>query len=251
MASFTRGTWHSEFSDGDLEAVRIAISAAILAGHERTARAQTEYEDPDGDQDVYGVGVARAVQKELAERLALLDSYREEFTPRSRRKMIYIGDALLFPHRVGKSMPRDIHRFRLNYLSERRRDLLTIASNVKYGANDALFEFSSDAGPLFASIEELLESVEAASPKVTLFVPYYSSTPAGIGSAYWGPARLIGNYFEVAAPEKVTLDRLPMSSTEPATPVAPAVLGFAAEQRQPTRVRLRLPKGVDGETGGS
>ncbi len=92
--------------------MRTAIKASIRVGHERSSRAQTEYADPDNDQDVYGAGMARAVQKEMSSRLASLDSYREEFTPGSRRKLMFVGGALIFPHRVGKWMPRNHQRIR-------------------------------------------------------------------------------------------------------------------------------------------
>lgn len=233
------GTWHAGFSEGDLAAVRNAIPESIRAGHARAARAQTEYADPDGDQDVYGAGMSRAVQKELAGRLVSLDSYREQFVPGSRRKLTYVGDALLFPHRVGKSMPRNHLRIRLNYLPENRRDLLLETGNVKY-IEQALFDLPPETTGENATFAEVLESLESASQRVTLFVPYYSSTAAGIGAIYWGPARLNGKYLEFTAPERVTLERVPASASAPTTPVAQLVVpGFAAKERMRTPVRLR------------
>lgn len=243
----TPGTWDSEFSPRDLTAIRAAIPDAIRAGHERSSRAQTEYDDPDGDQDVYGAGMSRAVQKELASLLEGLESYRVEYTSGSRRKMLYVGNALLFPHRVGKRMPRNHCRIRLSYLPEQRRDLLTRASNTKY-LEPGLFEMAVENTNEIPSLAEVLETVAASSRAVTLFVPYYSSTADGIGSIYWGPARLNGKYLEFTTPERLTLERGPVRTKSAATPVVPVVPGFASKQREPTPVRMRQRK-VDGKDG--
>lgn len=248
MVKTTR-TWHSEFSDGDLAAVRAAIQDSIRVGHERSSRAQTEYADPDNDQDVYGAGMARAVQKEMSSRLASLDSYREEFTPGSRRKLLFVDEALIFPHRVGQSMPRNHLRIRLNYLPDNRRALLTKTSNVKY-LPDGLFEVPTPATDEPASLADVLAAVEASSPPVTLFVPYYASTAAGVGSVYWGPARLSGNHLEFASPERITLERVPPTAISAPARITPTVPGFASAERRRAPVRLRKERGTDagGET---
>lgn len=240
----TANTWHSEFADDELAMVRTAIQDSIRAGHERSSRAQTEYADPDNDQDVYGAGMARAVQKEMSSRLASLDSYREELTPGSRRKLVFVGEALIFPHRVGKWMPRNHLRIRLNYLPDNRRALLTKTSNTKY-MPAGLFEVPPPTIDEPASLADVLAAVKASFPSSTLFVPYYASTAAGIGSVYWGPARLNGNYLEFTSPERVTLGRVPSSATSASTPITPAVPGFASGERKPTPVRLRNQRETD------
>lgn len=240
----TADTWQSEFSEGDLAAVRAAIRESIRVGHERSSRAQTEYADPDNDQDVYGAGMARAVQKEMSARLLNLVSYREESTPRSRRKMIYVGNTLIFPHRVGKGMPRNHLRVRLNYLPDHRRDLLAKTSAVKYLPR-GLFDMPNAPTDEPASFAEVMAAVEAAAPQVTLIVPYYSSTATGVGSVYWGPARLNGKYLEFTAPERITLERVPSNAATTAPPIAPAVPGFVSQERKRTPVRLRLQPGDD------
>lgn len=244
MMGTTANTWHSEFTQDELEAVRTAIRASIRVGHERSSRAQTAYADPDNDQDVYGAGMARAVQKEMSSRLASLDSYREEFTPGSRRKLMFVGGALIFPHRVGKWMPRNHQRIRLNYLPDSRRALLTKTSNTRY-LPDGLFEFSTPAVDEPASLADVLAAVEASLPPVTLFVPYYASTAAAVGSVYWGPARLSGNHLELTSPERIMLERVPSTATSASTPITPAVAGFARAERKPTSVRLRRQHGAD------
>lgn len=240
----TTETWHSEFADGDLAVVRTAIQDSIRFGHERSSRAQTEYADPDNDQDVYGAGMARAVQKEMASRLASLDSFREEFTPGSRRKLLFVGGALIFPHRVGKWMPRNHLRIRLNYLPDNRRALLTKTSNTNY-LPAGLFTLPTPAIDEPASLADVLAAVEASAPPVTLFVPYYASTAAGVGSVYWGPARLSGNHLEFASPERVTLERVPSTAPSASTQITPAVPGFASAERKPTPVRLRKQRVTD------
>ncbi len=246
MMRETADGWHSEFASSDLAAVRLAIEESILAGHERSARAQAEYADPDNDQDVYGAGMARAVQKEMASRLSALASYREEVTPGSRRRMLFVGDALIFPHRVGKWMPRNHLRIRLNYLPDTRRELLTKASNAKY-LPTGLFEATALIKAEAASLVEVLAAMEDTFPEVTLFVPYYASTAAGIGSVFWGPARLSGNHLEFTSPERVSLERAPSTAAPLATPIAPAVAGFVSAERKTTPVRLRNRPASDSE----
>lgn len=235
----TSADWRTEFAEGDLAAIRVAIAESIRAGQERSARAQTEYADPDGDQDVYGAGMARAVQKELASRLSRLESYREGFVPGSRRRLQFVGSALVFVLRVGKRMPANHTRVRVNYLPEHRRELLATTSNTKY-LEPGLFEFPHLEPSEGASLAEILELVESAVPRVTLFVPYYSSTPDGVGPVYWGPARLHDNHLIFTSPEPLTLARIP-SAAEPAAKasIVPAQPGFAGPERKRTSVRLR------------
>lgn len=240
----TANTWLSEFTGHELAMVRSAIEDSIRAGHERSSRAHTEYADPDNDQDVYGAGMARAVQKEMSSRLAALGSYREQFTPGSRRKLMFVGGALIFPHRVGKWMPRNHLRVRLNYLPDNRRALLTKTSNTKY-LPEGLFELPTPTGDEPTLLADVLAAVAASSAPITLFVPYYASASAGIGSVYWGPARLSGNHLEFTSPERITLERVPSTPTSASTPITPAVVGFAGAERKPTNVRLRKKGGTD------
>jgi hypothetical protein len=238
--------WHSEFADGDLGVLRSAIPQAVQASQVRASRAQAEYADPDGDQDVYGAGMARGVQKELASRLTSLDSYREELVAGSRRKLTFVGEALVFPHRVGKQMPRNHLRVRLNYLPESRRDLLTRTSNHKY-AEPALFDIEAEQDSETATLADAVAALTEANRTETLFVPYYSSTAAGVGSIYWAPARLNGRYLEFTSPERLVFERVPAVVDIPATGTQPTRPGFASTERPATNVRLRRrpPSGTE------
>lgn len=47
-----RQDWRGEFTREELCAIRREVPHAIQRSQERSARAHTEYDDPDGDQDV-------------------------------------------------------------------------------------------------------------------------------------------------------------------------------------------------------
>ena len=230
--------WHDEFQPAELAALRERIPVAIQRSQDRSARAHEAYDDPDGDQDVYGAAMARGVQKELRSLLSDLPSYRESRAPSTRRMLTFVGNALIFPHRVGKQMPRNFRRVRLSYLPDSRRELLSKTSNVKY-SDPGLF----DIGDVLetdqpASLEDALSHVELAVPRTTLFVPYYSSTPQGVGTIYFAPARLNGRYLEFADPERLAYEHSPSSVDVPRTMLKP-VAGFNSGDRPRTSVKLR------------
>lgn len=232
------GDWRSEFTADELDAIRNRVPQAIQRSQERSARAHTEYADPDGDQDVYGAGMARGVQKEVRALLAPLPSYREVPVSGTRRMLTFLGDALIFPHRVGKYMPRNHHRVRLNYLSEARRELLEATSNVKYAA-PGLFELEhAPGGDELARLDDAMALITEGSARTTLFVPYYSSTPQGVGTMYFAPARLNDRYLEFTDPERLTYQQVPAAVEQVRTVLKP-VAGFAEGERPRTSVKLR------------
>lgn len=232
-----RQDWRGEFTAEELSAIRRRVPHAIQRSQERSARAHTEYDDPDGDQDVYGAGMSRGVQKELRSLLANLSSYREMQVPRSRRTLTFLGDALIFPLRVGKQMPRNHRRIRLNYLPESRRELLEQTSNTKY-VDAGLFELDETPGTEQpARLDDALTLLSEGDTRATLFVPYYSSSPQGVGTIYFAPARLNGRYLEFTDPERLTY-QVPVAGQEPAAVLAP-VGGFADGDRPRTTVKLR------------
>lgn len=232
-----RKDWRDEFTQEELSAIRREVPHAINSSQERSARAHTEYGDPDGEQDVYGAGMSRGVQKELRTLLASFPSYHEVQVPRSRRTLTFLGDALIFPLRVGKHMPRDHCRIRLNYLSETRRELLEQTSNTKY-VDAGLFELDEARGveeP--ARLGDALTALSEGDKRATLFVPYYSSSPQGVGTIYFAPARLSGHYLALTDPERLTY-QVPVVGKVPPAVLAP-VGSFAEGDRPRTSVKLR------------
>lgn len=230
--------WRSEFQSTELAALWERIPAAIQRSQERSARAQAAYDDPDGDQDVYGAGMARGVQKELRALLSDLPTYRETKVASTRRVLTFVGNTLIFAQRVGKQMPRNFRRVRLSYLPDSRRELLSKTSNLKY-SDPGLFDINELLdGDQSASLEDALSHAEMAVPRTTLFVPYYSSTPQGVGTIYFAPARLNGRYLEFTDPERLTYERTPSSVEAPRNALRP-VTGFNSGDRPRTSVKLR------------
>ncbi|MGB3376268.1 MAG: hypothetical protein WBA87_14140 [Microbacterium sp.] len=230
--------WRNEFQSAELTALRERIPAAIQLSQDRSARAHAAYEDPDGDQDVYGAGMARGVQKELRALLSDLPSYREAKVPSTRRMLTFVGNTLIFAQRVGKQMPRNTRRVRLRYLPESRRQLLAKTSNIKY-ADPGLFDIDGILdGDQSASLDDALNHVDLAAPRTTLFVPYYSSTPQGVGTIYFAPARLNGQFLEFTDPERLSYERTSAVVDTPRNALSP-VVGFNNGQRPHTSVKLR------------
>jgi hypothetical protein len=228
--------WHSEFSDEQLAAIRSAIPTAIHDSQERSARAHTEYADPDGDQDVYGVGMSRGAQKELQAALKSVDGYREQRVEGTRRSLTYVDNTLIFLQRVGKKMPRNHRRVRLSYLPEQRRELLEKTSNVKY-TDPGLFDLPEEEPDQTANLSDVLDLV-GNSGRVTLFVPYYSSTPFAVGSMFWAPARLRGHHLEFTDPERLSYAKEP-AAMETKREAPRATGGFAEGNRPRTSAKLR------------
>lgn len=229
-------SWYTDFAVSDREAIERAVPLALHLCQERTARAHTEWADPDGDQDVYGVGMSRGAPKEIQAQLKGLDSYREVRVPGTRRALVFVDDKLLFLHRVGKLMPRKYHHIRLPYLPDSRRELFATTSDTKH-VPQGLFEMpkSQDEVATFSDVLAVLG--DSAKPN-TLYVPYYSSTPTGIGAIYWGPARLVGHYLEFTEPKRLTYVSTP-SSAEAAPVVPHLAAGFADGERPRTATKLR------------
>lgn len=240
MIEFPTRSWHTEFAPPDLETVRNAIPAAINESQTRSTRAHLAYDDPDGDQHVYGAGMARGVQKELARMLSGLPSFRRATIDGTPRELLFIGRILLFPIRVGKKMPRNIRRVRIPYLPDGRRSVFAKAGMHKYD-EPGLFD-ADPTEPRSAKVEDVINYI-AGIERDSLIVPYYSSTPDGVGSIYWAPARLAGrNYLEFSDPESLTYVSRPSVTRAIKVPSRTAASTFADGTRPRTLTKLRGPR---------
>lgn len=241
--------WRSEFTDEELQVLRAALPQAVHTCQDRSARAHTEYADPDGHQYIYGNGMARGVPKDLHPLLKGLSSYREEMVSGARRTLTFVGEALIFPMRVGNQMPRNHRRIRLNYLADGRRELLRSTSNAKY-REAGLFDLPTVQTPDddVAQLSDVLRMLREFTGPVTLFPLYFSSTPFSVGTMFWGPARLSGNYLEFTDPERLTYQKTPVAA-RPTQQKPRAVGGFAEGERPRTQAKLR-PRS-EGEKGSS
>lgn len=228
--------WYADFAVDDREAIEQAIPLALHLCQERTARAHVEWADPDGDHDVYGVGMSRGAPKELQAQLKGLASYREVRIPGTRRSLIFVDDKLVFLHRVGKLMPRRYQHIRLPYLPDNRRELFSKTSDTKH-VPQGLFDMPL-AQEDVATFSDVLAALGDAAKPNTLYVPYYSSTPTGVGAIYWGPARLVGHYLEFTEPKRLTYVSAP-AAAETASVVPRVADGFADGQRPRTTTKLR------------
>lgn len=229
--------WRDEFTSEVLSALRLAIPEGLNAAQARSSRAQTEYRDPKGHQYIYGTGMARGAQDECQQRLQALTAYAERPVPRSSRVTMHLGDNLIHIQRVGKKMPNNHLRVRLNYLSEARRDQLTEASSDMYATMPPMPLFQLPEDDAFASLEE----ADAASRSLksgSLFVAYFSSTPFALGQMYLAPAQLRGNYLEFADPEPLVFRRTG-STQKKQNDTATTVKRFASGDRPRTTAKLR------------
>ena len=240
MNEFPARAWHTEFAPPDLETVRNAIPAAINESQTRSARAHLAYDDPDGDQHVYGAGMARGVQKELAGMLSGLPSFRRSTIDGTPRELLFVGPILLFPIRIGKKMPRNIRHVRIPYLPDVRKGLFAKAGMHKYD-EPGLFD-ADPKDPTSAKVEDAINYI-AGIERDSLIVPYYSSTPDGVGSIYWAPAKLAGkNYLEFSDPESLTYASLPSVASSAKVSIRTAVSTFADGSRPRTPTKLRRPR---------
>lgn len=86
-------------------------------------------------------------------------------------------------------------------------------------------------------LHDALTVLSERDARATLFVPYYSSSPQGVGTMYFAPARLNGRYLEFSDPERLTY-QVRVAGEAPGAVLAP-VGGFADGDRPRTTVKLR------------
>lgn len=236
--------WHSTFSAPELAALQRAIPQGIHDAQARTARANREYADPDDELYVYGIGMSRAVPKDIRAALLGEASYREEPIPRSSRKLMFIGKGLIFPIRVGDKMKRNVNQLRLPSLSVSRGDVFDeYGSRRPELADLELFEdpIGTDSG---ARVEDVVRHMGNSQDRSELFVAFYSSSPLGVGQIMWAPARLEGHYLKFLEPENLTFRKIPKTEA-PASSQPRQVEGFADAPRPRTTVTRRTTNRID------
>lgn len=237
--------WHPAFSTSELATLQTAIPKGIHEAQIRTGRANREYDDPDDELYVYGVGMSRAVPKDIRVGLMGESSFREEPIPRSSRKLMFIGKGLIFPIRVGEKMRRNTNQLYLPSLSRTRRTAFTEYSSHRPELTDlTLFDDPTDDGDDAARIKDALHHIKEDEDRTELFVAFYSSSPRGVGQIMWAPARLDGNYLRFLEPETLTFRNVPQTSEPAATKPQPAE-SFADAPRPRTTVKLRASKQPD------
>lgn len=231
--------WHEAFTPQDLEALRRGIPAGIQAAQVRTGRADTEYADPDGERDVYGVGMSKAAPKEIRSHLMTLRSYHEVNIPKTSRKLMFVGRGLIFPIRVGVKMRRNTDRLWLRSFSEARQQYFGENSTHRRSPEQVgLFDVSSlQTSDEDVSVGDALRHIESDDGRTELFVAYFSSSPRGVGQVMWAPARLEGRYLNFIQPETLTYRK--MALAKPAQSKPEAAKNFADEPRPRTSVSRR------------
>ena len=228
--------WRAEFTSEQLDLIRQAAPSGIHNAQTRSARAHTEYQDPDDHLFGYCGRLAHGAPKDCAVRLRYLPGYSEQRVPRSSRKLMRLGDHVIHLHRVGARMPKNHRRLYLTKLSETRRDTLAAASNARYArVEQPLFELEPEE---HANLGESLAAA-ARTRRGMLLVPYYSSTPRGVGRMFLGPAVLSGNHLEITDPEPMTYRRTGTTVVESKPLRAQEERRFASGERRPTTPKLR------------
>lgn len=239
--------WHSGFTEESLAVLRRAIPLSIQRSQNRSANAHTSYGDKDGEKYVYGAGMSRGVNKELVKILCEVPSFREVEVEGSRRKLMAIDNIHLYPLRIGERMPRNHRRVRIPYMPVPRQKMFGRSNTAKFD-DPALFNYLPSLSPDEpANLSEALAHQDPHEEHKALIVAYYSSTPAGIGSIHWAPAKLSGtHYLEFLSPESLTYVVEAKSSTAQSTTSRIASKTFADGTRPRTAAKLRItPKDPD------
>jgi hypothetical protein len=236
--------WHAAFSASELVALQAAIPQGISEAQARTGRANREYADPDDELYVYGVGMSRAVPKDIRASLHEEPTFREEPIPRSSRKLMFVGKGLIFPIRVGDKMRRNTNQLRLASLSQTRKDTFSEHSSRRPALSDPTLFDDPAAEDDAARMEDALRRVEGDEGRTELFVALYSSSPRGVGQIMWAPARLDGNYLRFLEPETLIYRKVPQATKPAETRPQPAE-SFADAPRPRTTVVLRAVEQPD------
>jgi hypothetical protein len=236
MTTSQGARWQQQIPADELELLRQAVPSALNRSQMRSAAADEAYQDPDQEQHVYGTGMGRGAQKEVASLLAAHPGFRTQPVPESRRALVFLGAQLLFLHRVGPRMPGNATRHRLDYLPEPRRAVLNRASVHRYDPPTLIEAPARPAGDETAAASDVYRRLSDTVTDETLLAVCYSSTPHGLGRILLAPAQLVdGHYLQLIEPEELRYVRQPASP-----PLEPGQAnGFNSGARPRTTTRLR------------
>lgn len=239
-------SWHSAFTTLELSTLQEAIPAGIRNAQRRTARADAEYAEPDGEKDVYGVGMSKAAPKDIQALLQHLPSFREAPIAGTSRKLTFVGQSLIFCIRTGDRMRRNPNRLRLKSFSQSRKGYLGEHSSSRTNPPAlTIFDEEPKVDDGVPRLADAARQIEDDAGQSELFVAYYNSTARGVGQIMWAPARLDGRYLEFFEPEVLTFRKLPRVS-EPKQAAPRPVATFGDSERPPTPVsRRRKPDGTN------
>jgi hypothetical protein len=242
----TLRTWvENEFNAATGAYLRSAIPRALQLAQRKSAKAHLAFDDEDGELYVYGVAMSRADHKMIKAALKALDSFSTERPKGSKRELLLVDGKIIFPIRVGTKMPRKISEIRLRRISPYRRGVFRRTSMRKY--ESVLPGFEDDADEVETEVTEQEEGfLHAAASKNSLIVVFYSSTPNGLGSAYWAPAAMTkANYLSFVDPKRleIVVENEGVADSQSASEDD----SFAAGERPRTRTKLRKPTSEPGE----
>lgn len=241
MTTLQYTAWQDQIPADQLELLRRAVPDGLHRSQTRSAAADEAYHDPDQEQHVYGTGMGRGAQKEVAGLLAVHPAFRTQPVPESRRALVFLGAQLLFLHRVGPRMPGNATRHRLDYLPEPRRAVLNRASVHRYDPPPLIELPARPAGDETAAASDVHRRLSDSVTGETLLAVCYSSTPHGLGRILLAPAQLVdGHYLQLIDPEELRYVRQPA--------IAPSVPGQAngfnrgVRPRTTTKLRPTPPR---------
>ena len=232
-----------EFSPGVGPAVASAVVRGLQSAHRRSASAHVQFDDDAGERYVYGIGMWRADHQELRRQLESLAGFTIERPKGAKRELLLVEGKVIYPVRVGETMPRRKNRIRIRNLSESRRNLLDRTSMRKYEPPLPGFELDETEDISGAEADFLSKK----SSQNSLICVYYSSGPGGLGTGFWAPAALSDDhYLSFTSPVPLDLAGLLVDTAAVAGADA-APVAFDSGERPRTQPKLRTPSGTPAQ----
>ena len=228
-----------EFTAEEADHMCQHIPLALARAQQQASNAHDGF-DPEGTElYVYGTAMSRADHAQVTGVLAELPSF-DMVKPRdAKREVLRVGGKVILVRRVGTKMPRRIDRIRLKRVSPYMEGLLSATSMVKYDEVLDIFREPVDAKELDLDESEL-DFLKSAAAKNSLIVVFYSSSPSGIGSAFWAPA-IFGkrNHLRFKDPQQLSMDTTPGQPIVRQHPKSEDPDAFGAGTRPETPAKLR------------